>query len=163
MRPRNWMSRNASSSPLTSRWGKPNGNTLQEFEDFKEVVRRRADRITEQWQEEGTFPGRGQGTRPGRQGTRTPTRCYASSKGAFADPYALPIDEEELMEAAGRPLLTGWNEIAQAVGSVSVRTVQRWERTLGLPVGCAGRTAVADPEEIRKWKERHGSASGDRL
>ncbi|MCU0572898.1 MAG: hypothetical protein MUC41_07880 [Syntrophobacteraceae bacterium] len=81
----------------------------------------------------------------------------------FAAPYALPIDEEELMEAAGRPLLTGWKEIAHAVGNVSVRTAQRWERTLGLPVGRAGRTAVADPEEIRKWKERQRNVPGTSL
>jgi hypothetical protein len=133
---------------------------LQEFEDFKEAVRRRAARITEQWKEEGTLPGAGQGTRPGRQGRRATTRCYASSKGAYADPDALQTQEsEELLKAAGRPLLTGWKEIAQAVGGVSVRTVQRWAQKHGLPIGHVGRTVVADPAEIHRWKEQRSNSS----
>jgi len=134
---------------------------LQEIEGFKEAVRRRAALIKKRWEEEGTPRGGGQGARSSGQGRRATARCYANAEGAYADPDALQTHEsEELLKAAGRPLLTGWKEIAQAVGGgVSVRTVQRWAQKHGLPIGHVGRTAVADPEEIRRWKEHRSAAS----
>lgn len=50
--------------------------------------------------------------------------------------------------------LTGWKEIAAFVGR-EVRTVQRWERELGLPVyrvpGSHGHSVFASPDEIERW------------
>jgi hypothetical protein len=52
--------------------------------------------------------------------------------------------------------LAGWKEIAAFVGR-EVRTVQRWERELGLPVyrvpGSRGHSVFADPDEIKDWFE----------
>jgi hypothetical protein len=52
------------------------------------------------------------------------------------------------------PVLTSWKEIAQYVGK-GVRTVQRWEQELGLPVrrtepGEKG-SVLAVPREIDSW------------
>jgi CheY-like chemotaxis protein len=50
--------------------------------------------------------------------------------------------------------LVGWKEIARYMGK-TVRTVQRWERTLGLPVrrleNSAKQVAIAYPEELERW------------
>lgn len=58
--------------------------------------------------------------------------------------------------------LAGWKEIAAFVGR-EVRTVQRWERELGLPVhrvpGSRGHSVFAHPEEIERWFEA-GSSEG---
>jgi hypothetical protein len=127
-------------------------------EDFIEAIRRRSDQIRKQWEEEASRGG-GQRTRRNRKGRRATARCCMNAAGAYADPGALQTREsEKLLKAAGRPLLTGWKEIAQAVGNVSVRTTQRSAQKHGLPVGYVGRTAVADPEQIDEWKKRHGSA-----
>ena len=59
--------------------------------------------------------------------------------------------------AVPSPVLHSWKEIASYVGC-GVRTVQRWERDLGLPVRRAAareRTAVmAFPDEIDAWLRR---------
>ena len=52
-------------------------------------------------------------------------------------------------------LLTSWKEIANYLGK-GVRTVQRWERELGLPVRRTGNDSskcvvLAIPEEIDAW------------
>ena len=50
-------------------------------------------------------------------------------------------------------LLTSWKEIAQYLGK-SIRTVQRWEREVGLPVGPANHQSgmvFADTDELDKW------------
>lgn len=51
-------------------------------------------------------------------------------------------------------LLTSWKEIAIHLGK-SVRTVQRWERELGLPVRRPGQhptgIVLADPAELDNW------------
>jgi hypothetical protein len=59
------------------------------------------------------------------------------------------------MAVEGKPnKLAGWKEIAAFVGR-EVRTVQRWERELGLPVyrvpGSHGHSVFADPEKIERW------------
>jgi predicted DNA-binding transcriptional regulator AlpA len=52
------------------------------------------------------------------------------------------------------PTLTSWKEIAQYLGK-GVRTVQRWERSLELPVrrpvGKPNGIVLADTEEIDAW------------
>jgi hypothetical protein len=58
-------------------------------------------------------------------------------------------------EGKGKPTkLAGWKEIAAYVGR-EVRTVQRWERELGLPVyrvpGSHGHSVFADPRQIECW------------
>lgn len=58
-------------------------------------------------------------------------------------------------------VLSCWKEIAQYVGK-GVRTVQRWERTAGLPVrrpmpGCNAVMAYAD--ELDGWLGRSGELS----
>jgi hypothetical protein len=50
-------------------------------------------------------------------------------------------------------ILGSWKEIAQFFGK-SVRTVQRWEEELGLPVHRPDRnksTVLADPNELKSW------------
>jgi len=50
-------------------------------------------------------------------------------------------------------LLSSWKEIAAFFGK-GVRTVQRWEATLGLPVHRPGQVrsiVIADPKELRDW------------
>ena len=59
------------------------------------------------------------------------------------------------MDLVGRkPVLTSWKDIARYLGK-GVRTVQRWERTLGLPVRRATQerksVVLAIPEEIDLW------------
>jgi CheY-like chemotaxis protein len=53
-----------------------------------------------------------------------------------------------------KPVLTSWKQVAEYMGK-AVRTVQRWERDLGLPVrrqGGTGKNAVvAHPEELQEW------------
>jgi hypothetical protein len=50
-------------------------------------------------------------------------------------------------------LLTSWKEIAAYFGK-GVRTVQRWEKSMNMPVHRPGndRSVVfADPEELKAW------------
>jgi hypothetical protein len=59
------------------------------------------------------------------------------------------------MDLVGRkPVLTSWKDIARYLGK-GVRTVQRWERTLGLPVRRTTQekksVVLAIPEEIDLW------------
>ncbi len=59
-------------------------------------------------------------------------------------------------------LLTSWKEIAQHLGK-SVRTVQRWERELGLPVrrpknGSAS-IVLADRDELTAWAHQQNRAA----
>ncbi len=57
------------------------------------------------------------------------------------------------------PLLNSWKEIAEYVGR-GVRTVQRWERELGLPVrrprNHLRSPVIAIPAEIDDWLRRGG-------
>ncbi len=57
------------------------------------------------------------------------------------------------------PLLNSWKEIAEYVGR-GVRTVQRWERELGLPVRRPRHhlrsPVIAIPAEIDDWLRRGG-------
>ncbi len=52
------------------------------------------------------------------------------------------------------PVLNSWNEIAQYLGR-SVRTVERWEKELGLPVKRPRKhlrsPVIAIPSEIDEW------------
>lgn len=52
------------------------------------------------------------------------------------------------------PVLTSWKEIASHLGK-GVRTVQRWERGLGLPVrrpnAAQKHVVIAFPEELDNW------------
>ena len=63
-----------------------------------------------------------------------------------------------------RVLLTCWKDIARYMGK-GVRTVQRWERELGLPVrrpnGAEHKSAVAaDPRDLDEWLESRWSLRG---
>jgi len=60
---------------------------------------------------------------------------------------------------ANPPMLTCWKDIGRYLGK-SARTVQRWERELGLPVrrptGSTGKSSVlADPRELDAWLALH--------
>ena len=55
--------------------------------------------------------------------------------------------------ASGRPMLESWKEIAAYLGK-GVRTVQRWERDLGLP--------VCHPGQGRRMKVHTSAAELDR-
>ena len=62
---------------------------------------------------------------------------------------------ESMARTTRQPVLTSWKEIAAHLGK-GVRTVQRWEGTLGLPVrrpqGAASRNIVmATPAELDAW------------
>jgi hypothetical protein len=61
-----------------------------------------------------------------------------------------------------RTELSGWKEIATHLGR-SVRTVQRWERELDLPIrrvrALAGDLVYADPDEIAAWLVARSSAA----
>lgn len=61
-------------------------------------------------------------------------------------------------------LLTSWKEIATHLGK-SVRTVQRWERELGLPVRRPAQhrngIVLADPAELDAWLEMNWVLTGD--
>lgn len=53
-------------------------------------------------------------------------------------------------------ILSSWKEIASFFGK-AVRTVQRWERTLGMPVHRPDgdrQIIFADPNELRQWALR---------
>lgn len=60
-------------------------------------------------------------------------------------------------------LLTSWKEIGQYL-SKGVRTVQRWERELGLPVrrpaGPTRRAVLAVPEELDAWTRSRAHGPG---
>ncbi len=64
--------------------------------------------------------------------------------------------------AANRDRLTGWKEIAAHLGK-GVRTVQRWERELGLPVhrikASAGEILFASAAEIDRWQRNREDAA----
>ena len=66
-------------------------------------------------------------------------------------------------QAASPVRLTGWKEIAAHLGR-SVRTVQRWEKGLALPVrrmGRQGKTVLALPAELDAWRAAVESTVGD--
>jgi len=65
---------------------------------------------------------------------------------------------------SGRYSLRGWKEIARYLG-VSVRTVRRWRRSLGLPVWqrCSGGMAFACPDELDEWVRSGASEHPDRV
>src|SRR5215467_3985857 len=69
---------------------------------------------------------------------------------------------------SARDILNSWKEIAQYLGR-GVRTVQRWEKDLGLPVrrprGIPRSAVVATRKEIETWigtrpKTENGHANG---
>ena len=66
----------------------------------------------------------------------------------------------------GRPTLNGWKEIAAYLGK-SVRSAQRWELTLGLPVRRIntpdGHIVFAEPGEIDEWRHKHEVVRGSDL
>jgi hypothetical protein len=55
-----------------------------------------------------------------------------------------------------QPVLSSWKDIANYFGK-GVRTVQRWERELGLPIrrpnGHANGIVLAYPHELRRWSQ----------
>jgi hypothetical protein len=61
-----------------------------------------------------------------------------------------------------REELSSWKEIAEFLG-VSVRTAQRWESEMALPVrrvgGEKGRTVAAYTDELKNWKAKHAPTS----
>jgi phage terminase Nu1 subunit (DNA packaging protein) len=69
----------------------------------------------------------------------------------------MPMNELPKVNAS----LNSWKEIAVFLGR-GVRTVQRWERELGLPVHRIRETehspVFAFASELRKWLERRGKA-----
>ncbi len=62
-----------------------------------------------------------------------------------------------MMQTESRKQLTSWKEIAEHLG-VSVRTAQRYEQEMGLPVrrlgGEKGRGVVAEVEGLNTWKNK---------
>ena len=70
---------------------------------------------------------------------------------------ATAADQPLHAENGVRPVLSSWKEIAGYLGK-GVRTVQRWERELGLPVrrpkGHKSRIILAYPEELKSWMPR---------
>src|SRR3954463_959964 len=58
------------------------------------------------------------------------------------------------MDQQQRRIFSSWKEIAAFLGK-GVRTVQRWEKTLGLPVsrpnGLASNVVVASEEDLINW------------
>jgi hypothetical protein len=67
---------------------------------------------------------------------------------------ATAADQRLQSNNAIRPVLSSWKEIAYYLGK-GVRTVQRWERELGLPVrrprGHKSRIILAYPDELKSW------------
>jgi hypothetical protein len=61
-------------------------------------------------------------------------------------------------------ILGSWKDIASYLGK-GVRTVQRWERTLNLPVrrppGAKRGVVMAFPAELDAWARRHPEGDGD--
>lgn len=61
------------------------------------------------------------------------------------------------------PVLSSWKEIAQFLGK-GVRTAQRWERELGLPVHRPEQSnryvVLADPGELLHWMKARESHHG---
>jgi hypothetical protein len=70
-----------------------------------------------------------------------------SKESLYSQPYGFPLDHDA-------SVLTSWKDIAKFLGK-GVRTVQRWEKELGLPVRRpkqARKSAVlAIPSEIDGW------------
>jgi len=60
-------------------------------------------------------------------------------------------------DSRNRRVLGSWKEIATYLGK-GVRTVQRWENDLGMPVrrpnGAAKGVVYASPEELDRWLEK---------
>ena len=54
-------------------------------------------------------------------------------------------------------VLSGWKEIAQYLGQ-SIRTVQRWEQSYGLPIhrpsGTSRSHVIASREELDRWQAK---------
>lgn len=65
-----------------------------------------------------------------------------------------------------RDVLQSWKEIAAELGC-GVRTVQRWERTLGLPVHRVGKKSrspvFAFKEELRGWLRNKADGDGNAM
>ena len=66
-----------------------------------------------------------------------------------------------MSQSQGR-IFSSWKEIAGFLGK-GVRTVQRWEKTHGLPVsrpiGCASNVVFAKEEELVRWMRSQTSSS----
>src|SRR5512140_2466716 len=62
-------------------------------------------------------------------------------------------------------IFSSWKEIAAFLGK-GVRTVQRWERTMGLPVrrpnGVASNVVVASESDLRRWMHSGKEVVGDK-
>ncbi len=82
---------------------------------------------------------------------RNPYSCVPSSR------VAVRGKEAGVVPPAGSPALNSWKEIAVYVGR-GVRTVQRWERELGLPVRRPHKhlrsPVIAIPAELDEWLRR---------
>ena len=80
------------------------------------------------------------------------------------DDHALPVDTRVSDERAreSRSTVQSWKEIACELDR-AVRTVQRWERTLGLPVRRVGKgrrsPVFAFKDELQDWMRNQGDAS----
>jgi hypothetical protein len=76
-----------------------------------------------------------------------------------------PMDPESPGNGA-RPPLNGWKEIAAYLGK-SVRSAQRWEIVLGLPVRRIrtpdGQIVYADPDEVDAWRRSQDLSSARAL
>lgn len=61
-------------------------------------------------------------------------------------------------QQANPPVLSCWKDIAHFLGK-GVRTAQRWEKELGLPVhrlnGGRKSAVIADPREVEAWLTAH--------
>jgi hypothetical protein len=74
-------------------------------------------------------------------------------------PFKNPAESREMTT-----VLTAWKDIAKYLGR-GTRTVQRWEKNLGLPVrrtkkqGCKS-TVLALPNEIDLWVQSQGFSGG---
>jgi hypothetical protein len=81
---------------------------------------------------------------------------------------AAPLQLLKAMDprSTGGRTLNGWKEIAAYLGK-SVRSAQRWELTLGLPVRRIntpdGHIVFAEPDEIDEWRRTHEVLRGPEL
>jgi hypothetical protein len=111
----------------------------EDLDAFKKRLRERATLIMKQ-HEDAQFSKR--------------KRIAGAAGQSWGEGAARSAMRAQAFESAGPPLLVGWKEIAQTLGSISIRTAQRWEQNRGLPVRRVGATPIADPEAIREWKEQ---------
>ena len=115
------------------------------------------------WECSPNFPGRGrlrESRSPASAWNLAGVACYAVEAASRCREFLYANQHRSQPTSA----VASWKEIANYLGK-GVRTAQRWERDLGLPVlrpiGKPSGFVSASPAELDRWRVRHWSPSQD--